>query len=219
MDSISDFRISALVNTDDNNKCFDCQAEKPMWASITNGVFICSICSIEHKKMMTNLSKLKSLTLDEFDDEQIKFLRLGGNRRLQIFLAHYGVSSQLDIQTKYSMVCTEYYRCMLLLDVNGRNTEYLERPNQITGLNLIQPRIASDPNLNSNTPQGPEEPKKGFFSKVSNFFDKTGKEIKEKITDLKIDEKAKSGWNWTESIVIKTGNAINEKSKEVIVIQ
>lgn len=213
-----DYRIEALMRSQDNDKCFDCSNEKPMWASIMNGVFVCGNCIIEHKKLRKSISEIKSLSLDDFNEEHIKFLRIGGNQRLNLFLAHYGVSSQLDIETKYSLLCTEFYRCMLLLEVNDRSTEFIERPNQIVGLNIMKPEISASQPINFNTPQEPELPKKeGFFSKVSTFFDKTSRDIKEKIVDLKIDEKAKSGWEWTENVVIKTGSVINEKSKEVVV--
>uniref|UniRef100_A0A8C5WHC9 Arf-GAP with dual PH domain-containing protein 1-like n=1 Tax=Leptobrachium leishanense TaxID=445787 RepID=A0A8C5WHC9_9ANUR len=51
----------------------------PEWASSTLGVFLCVNCSGIHRNL-SEISKVKSLTMDNWDEEQYKFLDSHGNR-------------------------------------------------------------------------------------------------------------------------------------------
>lgn len=66
-----------------NAKCADCRAPNPSWASynlgmvpvtrrmLTEGIFLCVRCAAIHRKIGTHISKIKSLTLDKWNPEQI----------------------------------------------------------------------------------------------------------------------------------------------------
>ncbi|ORX58565.1 ArfGap-domain-containing protein [Piromyces finnis] len=63
-----------------NNYCAECGAKGPQWASTNLGVFLCIRCASIHRKLGTHISKVKSLTLDNWNMEQLEdFQRLGGN--------------------------------------------------------------------------------------------------------------------------------------------
>ncbi|CAJ1066244.1 BAR_ACAPs and ArfGap_ACAP domain-containing protein isoform X2 [Xyrichtys novacula] len=62
-----------------NNQCCDCGEEEPRWASINLGVTMCIECSGIHRSLGVHLSKVRSLTLDSWEAEQVKLLCVLGN--------------------------------------------------------------------------------------------------------------------------------------------
>ncbi|KAK3888492.1 hypothetical protein Pcinc_007451 [Petrolisthes cinctipes] len=72
-------RISDLVKKSGNNQCADCGYDNPEWASFNIGVFVCTTCATWHRSLGTHVSKVKSLKLDRWDDEQVEGMELNGN--------------------------------------------------------------------------------------------------------------------------------------------
>ncbi|XP_037630684.1 BAR_ACAPs and ArfGap_ACAP domain-containing protein [Sebastes umbrosus] len=71
-----------------NQRCCDCGEEDPRWASINLGVTMCIECSGIHRSLGVHLSKVRSLTLDSWEAEQLKLLCvLGNNVMNQIYEA------------------------------------------------------------------------------------------------------------------------------------
>nr|XP_020484252.2 arf-GAP with coiled-coil, ANK repeat and PH domain-containing protein 2-like [Labrus bergylta] len=62
-----------------NNRCCECGEEEPRWASINLGVTMCIECSGIHRSLGVHLSKVRSLTLDSWEAEQLKLLCVLGN--------------------------------------------------------------------------------------------------------------------------------------------
>ncbi|XP_042271128.1 BAR_ACAPs and ArfGap_ACAP domain-containing protein [Thunnus maccoyii] len=62
-----------------NHRCCDCSEEEPRWASINLGVTMCIECSGIHRSLGVHLSKVRSLTLDSWEAEQLKLLCALGN--------------------------------------------------------------------------------------------------------------------------------------------
>ncbi|KAK6297099.1 hypothetical protein J4Q44_G00332410 [Coregonus suidteri] len=70
-------RPAALVVA--NHRCCDCSEEEPRWASVNLGITMCIECSGIHRSLGVHLSKVRSLTLDSWDPEQMKLLCGLGN--------------------------------------------------------------------------------------------------------------------------------------------
>jgi hypothetical protein len=51
----------------------------PEWASINLGTFICIECSGIHRSLGVHISKVRSLTLDKWEKDQVDFMRKMGN--------------------------------------------------------------------------------------------------------------------------------------------
>ncbi|WCJ19900.1 Arf-GAP with GTPase ANK repeat and PH domain-containing protein 2 [Euphorbia peplus] len=56
--------IDVLRIVSGNDKCADCSAPEPDWASLNLGVLICIECSGVHRNLGVHISKVRSLTLD-----------------------------------------------------------------------------------------------------------------------------------------------------------
>ncbi|XP_057544791.1 ADP-ribosylation factor GTPase-activating protein AGD12-like [Amaranthus tricolor] len=73
-------RLKDLLQQKDNRTCADCGASDPKWASANIGVFICLKCCGVHRSLGTHISKVLSVTLDEWSDEDIDaMVEVGGN--------------------------------------------------------------------------------------------------------------------------------------------
>ncbi|KAK6150144.1 hypothetical protein DH2020_017669 [Rehmannia glutinosa] len=78
--SSSKRRLKDLLAQRDNRVCADCGAPDPKWASANIGVFICLKCCGVHRSLGTHISKVLSVTLDEWSDDEIdSMIEVGGN--------------------------------------------------------------------------------------------------------------------------------------------
>ncbi|XP_031130153.1 ADP-ribosylation factor GTPase-activating protein AGD12-like [Ipomoea triloba] len=73
-------RLNDLLRQSDNRVCADCGTPDPKWASANIGVFICLKCCGVHRSLGTHISKVLSVTLDEWNDDDIdSMVEVGGN--------------------------------------------------------------------------------------------------------------------------------------------
>ncbi|KAF4458590.1 GTS1-transcription factor of the Gcs1p Glo3p Sps18p family [Fusarium albosuccineum] len=73
-------------NVPGNNMCADCHARNPGMLQISPdavksvlGVFLCMRCAAIHRKLGTHISKVKSLSMDSWSNEQVDNMRKVGN--------------------------------------------------------------------------------------------------------------------------------------------
>ncbi|KAL9452867.1 hypothetical protein AB3S75_008620 [Citrus x aurantiifolia] len=73
-------RLKDLLLQRDNRICADCGAPDPKWASANIGVFICLKCCGVHRSLGTHVSKVLSVTLDDWSDDEVDaMIEVGGN--------------------------------------------------------------------------------------------------------------------------------------------
>ncbi|KAI0969579.1 hypothetical protein F4678DRAFT_164560 [Xylaria arbuscula] len=104
--------IKSLLKLEPNKVCADCKRNKhPRWASWNLGIFICIRCSGIHRGMGTHISRVKSVDLDSWTDEQLQSILSWGNARANKYweskLAPGHVPSEAKIEnfirTKYEL--------------------------------------------------------------------------------------------------------------------
>ncbi|KAK5661969.1 hypothetical protein OQA88_10080 [Cercophora sp. LCS_1] len=104
--------IKSLLKLEPNKVCADCKRNKhPRWASWNLGVFVCIRCSGIHRGMGTHISRVKSVDLDSWTDEQLQSVLSWGNARANKYweakLAPGHVPSEAKIEnfirTKYEL--------------------------------------------------------------------------------------------------------------------
>uniref|UniRef100_A0A672Y5J0 Arf-GAP with coiled-coil, ANK repeat and PH domain-containing protein n=1 Tax=Sphaeramia orbicularis TaxID=375764 RepID=A0A672Y5J0_9TELE len=71
--------LGVALSVPGNHWCCDCGEEEPRWASVNLGVTMCIECSGIHRSLGVHVSKVRSLTLDSWDSEQMKLLCILGN--------------------------------------------------------------------------------------------------------------------------------------------
>lgn len=104
--------LRQLLKEAENKTCADCKsATHPRWASWNLGCFVCIRCSGIHRSMGTHISRVKSVDLDAWTDEQIESMLLWGNSKCNSYWeaklpdGYIPDSSKIEnfIRTKYDL--------------------------------------------------------------------------------------------------------------------
>lgn len=104
--------IKTLLRDPSNKYCADCKtASHPRWASWNLGVFLCIRCSGIHRSMGTHISRVRSVDLDSWSDEQVGSMVKWGNKRANLYWEHKLPPSYIPddskinnfIRTKYDL--------------------------------------------------------------------------------------------------------------------
>lgn len=73
-------QLLQLLKVAGNERCADCNTEGPEWASVSFGVFLCTVCASVHRQLGAHISRIKSIKLDNWEDSQIAAMKDMGNR-------------------------------------------------------------------------------------------------------------------------------------------
>ena len=113
-------QLEELYTEESNSTCFDCDSKPAHWASISNGIFLCLDCSGEHRGYGIGVSFIRSVTMDQWTQEQVNIMKAGGNQRLKDFLTTYEMPENIDKKQIYCSKLMHYYRKQLKAESIGQ---------------------------------------------------------------------------------------------------
>lgn len=220
MEIYSHSEIESLIEIEGNKTCIECKNTKPKWASVNNGVFLCLKCAGIHRNLGVDVTIIRSLQIDSWDDKQMLFLKKGGNDRFRHLLKSYNISPDASVANKYQSKAAEYYRKILRQEVEKElNANYactdIEKPDISNGSEVIEPNTTkkeiSNDDLIGSQDKLIEPKNENFFDYVGGFFSRakdqvvhTSKNLGETVTGL-------SGK------LVERGQFVVEKGKEALV--
>ncbi|KAL4980166.1 hypothetical protein BDW66DRAFT_71093 [Aspergillus desertorum] len=120
-----------------NDRCCDCGAPSPQWASPKFGTFICLNCAGTHRGLGVHISFVRSITMDAFKNSETQRMELGGNDPWKEFFDSHPITQSegrtfedSTIKERYEGEVGEEWKERLSAKVEGR--EYIpgQRPTQ-----------------------------------------------------------------------------------------
>jgi hypothetical protein len=121
MITLSADKISSLLSIPGNNKCLECDNTSIEWVSFPTSIFLCQSCSREHKSF-TKKETIKCLSIDEFTENELSKLSIGGNDRFLTILKEYNIDiNNPNKENKYLTFAAAYYNALLEAEINKNN--------------------------------------------------------------------------------------------------
>ncbi|KAF4290656.1 hypothetical protein CNMCM8686_000848 [Aspergillus fumigatus] len=144
-------KLLQISKTNGNDRCCDCGAPSPQWASPKFGTFICLNCAGTHRGLGVHISFVRSITMDAFKTSEILRMENGGNDPWKTFYDNHPITQSegrtfedSTIKERYEGDVGEEWKERLSATVEGR--EYV--PGQ-----LKPKKPAADPSTSrSSTP-------------------------------------------------------------------
>ncbi|KAI8987614.1 hypothetical protein BDF20DRAFT_851171 [Mycotypha africana] len=100
--------LDKLFKLPGNDRCADCGARNPRWASYSLGVLLCVRCASLHRKMGTHISKVKSVSMDCWTLQEIQNIEaLGGNQAVN---KHVNFKAKLPLTTDDDLLMEKFIR-------------------------------------------------------------------------------------------------------------
>ena len=211
MENYSHPDINDIVQAEGNSVCIDCGEQKPKWASMNNGVFLCLKCAGVHRSFGMSISLIRSLQIDSWTENQLLYLTKGGNNNFNKNLTEFNIDpSSASLEVKYRSKAADYYRRNLKNEVD-RESDANYVPTQIVKPEIYEAQeILETKEENKEEAQGEpkKDAKKTFFGFMSSVFSK----VKDGTTSAaKTVERIHRFKNWRK---IESGRNCNRRSCE-----
>lgn len=98
-------RLLELLNSPANrNRCGECKAHNPTWASWNLGIFLCGRCASAHRSLGSDISQVKSLSMENWSSHELAVMEKMGNKRNNSFWNEKHIPFPYDPDDKDSLV-------------------------------------------------------------------------------------------------------------------
>ncbi|KAF9651074.1 ArfGap-domain-containing protein [Thelephora ganbajun] len=120
--------LQELIRREDlkNKICADCSNPNPQWASLSFAIFLCLQCAGTHRGFGVHVSFVRSVSMDTWQEDQVKRMTLGGNGPFLSFVESYapvdqgGYKSGMSSHEKYHCWAATQYKSKLDADLAGK---------------------------------------------------------------------------------------------------
>ncbi|KAI5180878.1 hypothetical protein NEOKW01_1119 [Nematocida sp. AWRm80] len=102
----------AIEKEKENQKCIDCNGQRPQWGSISFGVFLCLNCAGIHRSFGVNTTIVKSITMDIWEKKETAAMVIGGNKRLLEYLKKHNLIEISKKELYHHPKLTEYKKIL-----------------------------------------------------------------------------------------------------------
>ncbi|KAL1305916.1 hypothetical protein AAFC00_004059 [Neodothiora populina] len=120
-------KLLEIQKTNENNRCVDCGAPSPQWASPKFGIFFCLSCSGIHRSLGVHISFVRSITMDSFKVQEVERMANGGNKPWKDFFDEHESNKvqartfdECTIQERYDSEAGEEWKERLTAKVEGK---------------------------------------------------------------------------------------------------
>ncbi|KAF2107151.1 hypothetical protein BDV96DRAFT_589776 [Lophiotrema nucula] len=131
-------KLLEIQKTNDNNRCVDCNAPSPQWASPKLGIFMCLSCSGVHRGLGVHISFIRSITMDAFKGSELARMAAGGNKPFQDFFNSHASNAKegrtfdaSSIQERYDSEAGDEWKERLSCKVEGRDFDKSNLPKRV----------------------------------------------------------------------------------------
>ena len=190
--------FSNLLKDPENQQCFDCGKTPAQWASVNNAVYLCINCSGLHRGYGVNISYIRSITLDTWNENQINLMKFGGNKNLRELLELYDIDkNKVDKNILYNSKIMDFYRKYLKKKANNEDNDE-KAPSKEDALKTINFNLNNiNENYNKFTSVSSDnnigvKDENSFQNLLSNWMNKTiegTKGVVKKVNDMNIPGK------------------------------
>ena len=77
-----------LLHQKGNDRCADCKAKSPLWASLDFGIIICMNCSGGHRSLGRLITRVRSVKIDSWNQDEVEILAAVGNDLANAYWEH-----------------------------------------------------------------------------------------------------------------------------------
>lgn len=106
--------------------CLDCGESDTEWASLGFGTLVCLTCAGFHRSLGTHVTSVRSVKLDSWSDEHVRYLELGGNAKFTRYILDLQMSeAEITSMSKYSHPRVLFYRWECLSFIKLTTTTHL----------------------------------------------------------------------------------------------
>ena len=229
MENYSHPQIPEILKQEGNTTCVDCGSEKPNWASLNNGVFLCLKCAGIHRGFGMSVSLIRSLQIDSWTEKQLLYLKKGGNNNFRNNLSEFNIAETATLDIKYKSKAADYYRKYLRNEVEKESDPnyapiQIDKPDMEVAMDLLEIKgDGEEENLNPKKEENKKVFKNKFFGFMNNVFNKVkegtnnaAKKVGKGFTDLKIKDKLKVAGNAIAGAAKTSSHFIVENSKKAV---